>query len=324
VRLNLARWGLLSLVVIGAGPLRAAPELVNYINAVVHTSVITRGEVEADVLGLLEDYRRRYGSQPEVFEQKIEEALQESLKNSIEHNLVLHDFEASGYSMPESVIDEIVQEEIKKTYGTRATLTKTLQARGVTYERWRQQVKERFLVGQLRLKNVYQETIVSPYKIETYYDQHKEDYKVEDQVKLRIIVLNKGTQEETESSRARAQDILQKLKTGFAFSELATRFSQGAQRSVGGEWGWADRTKLRPELAEVAFKMKPGEISDAIETPEAFFIMLVEDSRVAHHKTVAEVRAEIEQILLKQERDRLYEKYIEKLKKKTFIRKFEF
>jgi parvulin-like peptidyl-prolyl isomerase len=307
----------------GAESGRAA-ELVNYINAVVDNAVITRGQVEAEVLMLVEDYKRRYGRQPEVFQQKIAEAFRDSLNRSLEHHLMLHDFESSGYNLPESVIEEIVQAEIKRTYGNRATLTQTLQSRGITYEKWRAQVKERFLVRQLQLKNVQQDTIISPYKIETYYNEHKTDYKVEDQVKLRLIMLNKGDAAQTEAHRALAQEVRAKILAGAAFSEMASVYSQGTQRAEDGAWGWADRTKLRPELAEVAFRLKAGELSDIIETPEAFFLMLVEEVRLAHHRPVAEVRAEIEQTLLRQERDRLHEKYIEKLKKKTFVRKFEF
>jgi peptidyl-prolyl cis-trans isomerase SurA len=222
------------------------------------------------------------------------------------------------------VIDEVVQQEIKRTFGDRATLTKTLQAQGITYEKWRQQARDRFLVNQLRLKNIYQETIISPYKIEAYYDEHKAEYLVEDQVKLRMITLNKGDEAETEAARRLAQEVLNKLKTGAAFSEMATIYSQGAQRTQGGDWGWAERKTLRSELAGAAFQLKPGELSEVVETPQAFFIMLVEDQRLSHSKPIADVREEIEQKLLTLERDRLQKKYVEKLRKKTFVRQFEF
>jgi len=314
-----------TLLIYAAAALPLPAQLVNYINAVVHNSVITRSEVESDVLLLAEEYQRLYGRQPEVFQQKLAEALKDSLNQSIERQLILRDFIASGYNLPESVIDEVVQREVKSTYGDRATLTQTLQARGLTYEKWRQQARDRFLVSQLRLKNIYQETIISPYKIETYYNENKSAYLVEDQVKLRMIMLNKPVDaDETEAARALAQEILGKLKTGAAFSEMASIYSQGAQRTQGGDWGWAERKTLRSELAEVAFKLKPGELSEVIETPPAFFIMLVEDQRVSHSKPIAEVREEIEQTLLKLERDRLQKKYVEKLRKKTFVRQFEF
>ncbi len=301
----------------------ARADLVNGIKAVVHKSVITYGEVEADVLLLLDEYKRLYGRQPAVFNQKIDDALRDSLKRSVEHQLMLRDFEASGYTMPESIIDEVVQDEIKR-FGDRATLTKTLQARGITFEKWRQQTRERFLVGQMRIKNIHQETIISPYKIEAYYNEHKDDYQVDEQVKLRMIMLNKGTAEEAETARALAGEIIGKLKGGAAFSEMASIYSQGAQRSQGGDWGWADRSVLRAELADPAFALKPGELSDVIETPQALFIMLVEDKRAAHARPIAEVRDQIEETLLKQERERLHAQYIEKLRKKTFVRQFEF
>ena len=314
----------LALIGICGSVLTLRAELVNGVKAVVHKSVITYGEVESDVLMLADEYKRQYGRQPGVYEEKINAALKDSLNRAIEQQLMLHDFETAGYNLPESVIDEVVQAEIKATYGDRAKLTQTLQARGITYEKWRQQARERFLVRQLRLKNIYQETIISPFKIETYYHEHQDQYKVEEQVKLRMIMLNKGSEAEAETARDLAREIIGKLKAGAAFSEMASIYSQGAQRNQGGDWGWADHTVLRKELAEVAFGLKAGELSDVVETPQALFIMLVEDKRTGHHKPVAEVRDEIEETLLKQERERLQEKYFAKLKKKTFVRQFEF
>src|SRR6478752_1569321 len=176
----------------GSPSLLRAAELINGVKAVVHTSVITYGEVESDVALVAEDYYRQYGRQPAVFQQKLEAVRKESFERAIKHQLILRDFEKAGYSLPESVIDEIVDDEVKRGFGDRATLTKTLQARGLTFEKWRQQVKERFLVGQLRRKNVNQETIISPHKIEAYYNAHRDSYKVAEQVKLRMIMLNKG------------------------------------------------------------------------------------------------------------------------------------
>ena len=300
-------------------------ELINGVRAVVHDSVITYGEVESDVLMIANDLYRQYGRQPEVFQQKIEAARKDSFDKALQHQLILNDFKASGYNMPESYIEEVIQREIKSTYGDRATLTKTLQARGITYEKWRQQAKDRFLVGQLRLKNIYQETIISPYKIESYYDLHKAEFKLEEQVKLRMIMFNKpDAADEVETTRALAKEVLGKLKNGAAFSEMASIYSQGSQRSQGGDWGWVERTVLRKELVDTAFSLKPGELSDVIETAPAFFIMLVEDKRAQHHKPIADVREQIEETLLKEERERLQKQYVEKLRKKTFVRKFEF
>jgi len=71
-----------------------------------------------------------------------------------------------------------------------AFLTKTLQAEGITYEKFRNQVRDNFIEQALRGKNVSAEIMISPHKIERYYQSHQDQFKLEDQIKLRMIVLN--------------------------------------------------------------------------------------------------------------------------------------
>ena len=298
-------------------------ELVNGIRAVVYDSVITQGEVDADASLVAGELQRQYRRQPEMFEKKINEALAESLEKALQRQLILRDYVASGYQMPDSIIEEVVKERIQNEFGgNRAKLTETLQARGVTYEQFKKQTRDRFIISQLQAKNIYQELIISPNKLETYYTNHPDAFQVEEQVKLRMIVLNKATAAEAGAARALIGEIRVKIQQGAAFAEMASVYSQGSKRNEGGDWGWVERRVLRPELAGPAFALKPGELSEAIETPEAIYLMLVEDQRVAHRKPLAEVRAEIERILLTEEQNRLRKQYIDRLKKKTYVRLF--
>ena len=103
---------------------------------------------------------------------------------------------------------------------------------------------------------------------------------------------------------------------------MASVYSQGSQRSQGGDWGWVERSVLRKELADTAFALKPGQVSDVIETPEACYLMLVEQTRPAHVKPLSDVRDEIEVTLRTQAQKHLEQQWIAQLKKKTFIRLF--
>ena len=297
-------------------------ELANGVKVVVDESAITYGEIGADIIMVERELLRQYGRQPSLYQQKVKEAEKDSMENAVQRQLMLHDFKVSGYSLPESIIDEVVEEQIKARFGDRSKLNKTLQAQGITYERWRQQEKDRFIIRQLQAKNIFHESIVSPYKIERYYLDNKSNYKVEDQVKLRMIVLNKTSETEVEATRKLAEEILSKLKEGVPFSEMASIHSHGSQRSQGGEWGWVERTVLRKELADVAFSLSTGELSGVIDTQQAFYVMLVEDRRTAHSKPLAEVQAEIEKTLMTKEREKRQKQYIDKLRKKTFVRYF--
>jgi parvulin-like peptidyl-prolyl isomerase len=103
---------------------------------------------------------------------------------------------------------------------------------------------------------------------------------------------------------------------------MAATYSDGSQQHQGGDWGWVERSVLRPELAAVAAGLKAGEVSDVIETPESDYIMLVEQIRPAHVRPLGEIRDDIEKTLRAQEQARLEKNWIESLKKKTFIRLF--
>jgi parvulin-like peptidyl-prolyl isomerase len=103
---------------------------------------------------------------------------------------------------------------------------------------------------------------------------------------------------------------------------MASVYSQDSQRSQGGDRGWVERSFLRKELADIAFALKRGQVSDVIEMPEAYYIMLVEQARPAHVKPLNEVRDDVELTLRTQAQKQLEQQWIEQLKKKTFIRLF--
>jgi peptidyl-prolyl cis-trans isomerase SurA len=301
-------------------PLHA--ELVDGIKAVVNTAVITHMEVDDFTLPAAQSLRREYVGQPDVFQQKLGDALNDGLEQLVERQLILHDFVTEGYQLPDTVVDELVQDRIRDKFGDRITLMKTLQAQGMTFEKFRQDVRDQYVVAALHAKKISPDKIfISPYKVETYYLSHQADFKVEDEIKLRMIVLNKSSDDDTNTASL-AREILVKIKEGAAFQEMASVYSQGSQRSQGGDWGWVERSVLRKELADIAFKLKPGQVSRVVETPEACYLMLVEQTRPAHVKPLNEVRDDIETTLLTQEQKQLEQKWIEQLKKKAFIRLF--
>jgi parvulin-like peptidyl-prolyl isomerase len=300
----------------------ARADLINAIEAIVDDSVITYFEVNARNEQGAETLARTYRDRPAELERKIAEMQRENLDELIKRQLILHEFKTAGYNLPETVLDDLVNENIKADFGDRATLTKTLEARGMTYEKFRQQIRERFIVSQLRLKNISQEIIISPHKMEAYYQAHHENYKLEDEVKYRMIALNKSSDPKAPLAHKLAEEILSKLNEGASFTEMATIYSQDSSRSQGGDRGWVQKTELRKELADAAFALKPGQHSGVIDTPEVCYLVQVEESRPAHYKPLSEVRQQIETDLLANERTRIEKQWIDRLRKKTFVSNF--
>jgi peptidyl-prolyl cis-trans isomerase SurA len=312
---------ILGLAVCGRTTMLAEPAVVDGIKGVVSSRAVTFAEVEDYSRPAAETLRRQYSAKPDVFQQKLNETLNDSMEQLIERSLILHSFDTEGYKLPESVVDELVQERIRDRFGDRVTFMKTLQAQGMTAEQFRKQVREQYIESALRNQNVQKEIFVSPYKIEKYYLAHQDEFRLEDQIKLRMIVVAKTTPDDTNALKL-AREIQAKIKDGTPFAEMAAIYSQGSQQHQGGDWGWVQRSVLRKELAEVAFTLTPGQPSDLIDTPDTCYLMLVEEKKPAQVKPLAEVSKDIEKTLRIQEQAKLQKQWIEGLKKKTFIRYF--
>jgi parvulin-like peptidyl-prolyl isomerase len=313
------------ILVLAAGisvPVLSRAEVADGVKAVVNDKVITYAEVEDYARDAANALRQQYSSQPVVFQQKLNQLLNDALDQLVERQLILHSFDTDGYKLPDGVVDELVQDRIREQFGDRVTLMKTLQARGMTFEQFRDQIRDQYITTALRNQNVQREVIISPAKILDYYQSHQSDYKVEDQVKLRMIVLNKSSANDSNAIRL-ASEIQSKLKEGATFTEMASIYSQGSQQHQGGDWGWVERPVLRKELADVAFTLTPGQVSEPIDAPDAVYLMLVEDKKGAQPKPLADVRNDIEKTLRTQQQAHLQQQWIDGLKKKTFIRYIE-
>ena len=239
-------------------------ELANGIRAVVTDAVITDYQVKSTAGHAIDLLRLRYANNPEELQKRAAETLQNALEQLVERQLIVHDFMTAGYNLPETIIDEAVRDRIREIYGDRMTLVKTLQAEGMTLEKLRRQIREQIIVGALRQKNVSSALIISPHKVETYYNEHQDDFKVEDRVKLRMIVLDRNAAPNAAGRQKLAQEILAKIKEGAAFPEMASVYSTGSQKSQGGDWGWARRGELFKGLSEIAFALEPGQPSRVI------------------------------------------------------------
>jgi parvulin-like peptidyl-prolyl isomerase len=312
--------GLIAFGLILGGNRPSDAALMNGITAIVNDSVITYDEVESSLAPIANLLASQFGNQPQVFRERLQKARQERVEELVERQLVLHEFKTAGYNLPESIVDDIIRDQIRQQFGDRVTLTKTLQARGRTFESFRKQKREDLIVELLSRKQLSSEKIlISPFKIEQFYQANQENYKVGDQVKLRMIGLTKNP-DSAAQVRKIAEEIRTKVKEGASFAEMASVYAEGAQRARGGDRGWVERKEFKKELADAAFSLKPGETSEVIDLPEACYLLHVEQVRPAHVRPLEEVRGEIETTLRSQEGARLHKKWISRLKKKSFVR----
>jgi parvulin-like peptidyl-prolyl isomerase len=257
-----------------APQVRGEASFINGIQAVVHDSVVTYVEVLALSTPAEQVLARQYRGQLETYQRKVVEARNDSLEQLIERQLILRDFETT-VSQPErrafiekeikKDVDRQIDDEIRTHYGgNRMSLVKSLQAEGVTIERHRQQMRDRMIVTWLREKNIYSEIIVSPHRVEAYYLAHRDEFKVQEEVKLRMIVLRCPGEKEAAQTEKLAENILTALQQGATFAEMATIHSEGSQRGQGGDLGWWEPSRMNKSLADTALLLQPGQHSSVL------------------------------------------------------------
>ncbi len=142
-----------------------------------------------------------------------------------------------------------------------------------------------------------------------YYDQHRDGYRVPEQVNVRHILIKtplpgsdgKVDPKGAEEARKKAEDILKQLKGGANFAELAKKSSEdpGSAKN-GGSLGWIGKGRTVPEFERAAFSLPKGSTSEVVQSSFGFHIIHVDDKQEAHVKTLAEVKDQIEPVIKQQ------------------------
>jgi len=320
------------LIVVGlilAGLLRlpaAEPVLLNGIAAIVNSKIITKEDVESfkglELMTLL-NQRRRAGnrSMDAEWDQRELEIKQRGLDELIDRELILHEFKQKGYNLPETIINDLVKERIRKEFGDRRALLKELQEQGRSIEEFRRRLREDLIISQMNHFNVREKITISPKRIEAFYRTNETRFKLLDQVKMRMILINPKSRGLAEA-RKLAADIVAKTRAGTKFADLAKENSDDTFRTRGGDRGWVEdkEASLRKELRAVAFKLNAGEVSDPLELDGGIFVIAVEEKRPAGLMPLNDVRNEIESTLRADEQKNLRKAWIKRLRDKSFVR----
>jgi parvulin-like peptidyl-prolyl isomerase len=292
-------------------------EVVTGVAVVVNNEVITKGEIESTVEVGRQNAYNAYRNDPKAY-------VDAAIEGLVERKLIMHDFVTSGYltNLLEAYVDNQIRDYIRDhDYGDRARFIRTLHAEGQTYEAFRLKQREDLIVFMMTRQNSsdLRKILISPLKVEEYYRSHPDEFKIDDQVKLRMIALPTLPNGTPDATKKMGEEILSKIDSGVPFAEMAEIYSAASERAVGGDCGWHERHFYTPAIDQIAFALKPGEHSGVIELPGKCYLLMVDEVEPAHTKTLTEVRNYIEQKLMAEESNRLRKLWIERLKRKSWV-----
>ena len=291
--------------------------------AKVNGRVITRGEVREGMAPLLPELYRLY--EGEELDAELDKAFQQTLNDLIERALIMEAFKIKGGQIPDQYVNDEIKRVINDRFkGDEALFEQVLADQKKTRAEYQQIIREQMIVGMMINEEVSQRARVTPEQIRSEYDQHKENYFIPEKVKYSVIVLNTGeTPEDQTVKREEARRIRQKLIDGADFAETAKGTSEGSRAADGGSFPWMQPRDVREDLQETLISLPAGEISEIIDTEKQLYIVKVEGRRKEGYTPFEEVRDQIKNALTAQERDRLRNRWIERLKKENYVRIYE-
>ena len=143
-----------------------------------------------------------------------------------------------------------------------------------------------------------------------YFEQNKTEFSTPESIKLHHILL------ENEKD---AKQVLARLKKGEKFADVASKVSICPSKTNGGDLGWMPKGSLVPEIEEVAFKMKKGQIEGPIKSKFGYHILYLEDTKPAEEASFDQVKDYIIEQLKYQKQQEQYEKIADSLRKKMNV-----
>jgi peptidyl-prolyl cis-trans isomerase SurA len=210
------------------------------------------------------------------------------LESEINEKLLLAKADEDSITVTEQEVDNQIDDQIKglvTRFGSEAEVERQY---GHTISELkaspdlRERTRESLIVQQERFKVLPPATSISRQDVEKFYQIFKDSLpKIGAEAELATIVeLVKPLANQKEHSRDLANAIVDSLRHGADFSLMAKRYSQDVTASSGGDLGASyPRGTFLPAFEEAAFKLKPGEISDVVETEQGFHIIKLIERR---------------------------------------------
>jgi len=162
------------------------------------------------------------------------------------------------------------------------------------------------LVSLVLKKEVEEKAVVDDAEVKAFYDQNAEKFTVGTELKASHILV------ETEKE---AKDIHAKIKKGESFSDLAKKFSKDrGSADKGGDVGYFTRGKMVPEFENAAASLKPGEVSEPVQTRFGYHIIKLTDIKQGTRASFEQSAESIHRQLLGEKRKKLFDTYVDKLK----------
>jgi len=295
-------------------------EISNRLVAIVNNDVIT-------LYALNNRIEELTGQTSEAIKEKDEETFidirSQTLERMINETLTHEKALELKIEISQEEIDSYIESIKKDNKLTQEDLIANLKKEGITLEAYRKQIQEELERSQLIDYEVKSKAIILEGQLQKYYQEHIDEFKNEERVRLAGIVLTAQDQDNKDESTdltKKGEIILARLRKGEDFGALAKEFSQGAGADEGGELGEFNTAQIDPELKKVVDKLSDGDVSNLIRRQNGIQIIKLIKRYGGEIRPFEEVRNKIYETIYNEELNKRYTTWIKDLRDKSFTR----
>ncbi len=175
-----------------------------------------------------------------------------------------------------------------------------------------EEFKKMWLITTLLKKEVEEKAKITDEKeLKEFYDKNPQEFMGGAEIKSSHILV---------ATEAEAKDIHEKIKKGEDFAKLAKKVSKDqGSANRGGDLGFFKRGMMVPEFEQVAFSLKPGEVSSPVKSRFGFHIIKVTDKKEGTKLEFEQVKEAIKRRITTEKQKALFEIFVESLKKDSKI-----
>jgi peptidyl-prolyl cis-trans isomerase SurA len=305
------------ILLLTALPALAAAEMIDGIAAIVNGELITTYDVDKEAALLAKDPARKPGLLHDRTQLRTDALNQLIDKKLIDLKIKVLEIKVTDEELRQAI------EDVKRQNGlSQEALESALAGQGLSFDKYKAQLREQMERLRLISQEVRAKIQVGETEMKEYYESNRKRFSDEMfQARHIFFALNDKTPEsDVKKIMAKAMTVLQKARSGSDFGELAKEYSDDTSTAKdGGELGTFKKGEMLPDIESTLETMKPGELSDLVETPAGLHIIKLESKTVKNTRPFAEVKQEIEETLYKKKSEERFNQWASELKKNATI-----
>ena len=245
------------------------------------------------------------------------------IENEIERALLLQ----KGNEINALVSDEALDKKLRKvkaSFKSDSIFEHELKNRKLTLDQYKKELKIDLLMQQVIDREIEPNIKVSEKDIHLFYEKNKEKFYVDKKARASVILIKakRGDTKSEKSAQQKIESILEKIKNGSTFNEMATKYSQDSLAPKGGDLGYFTKNQIFGAFSVRAFDMKVNEVSPVFKTGLGFHILKLTDLKESKMMPLDRAKTRIEKILRKNKMGNATRNYVEKLKQKSKIKMY--